>query len=99
MFNNKVEIIELDNGNIEKRYWSLSSISKHGKVVSVGRQCSLVFVEDKDGNEVNIKPTLKKKDAFFTEDIDFYNKITGVDVTLFIGLPQDEFYNKIKENQ
>lgn len=99
MFKNRVEIIELDNGNIEKRYWSLSSISKHDKVVSVGRQCSLVFVEDKDGNEVNIKPTLKKKDAFFTEDIGFYNKITGVDVSPFIGLSQDEFYDKIKENQ
>lgn len=77
------EIYTRPDGLIEERYWSLCSISSHGKTTQVGKRLQAVFVVDSNGYEVNKKSVIPKRDQLFTEDIDFYSSVVGVDVDAF----------------
>lgn len=88
-----LEIIHRDDGFVETRYWTLSSTAYDGKVVSLGKICSAVIVEDKDGNEVNVKPLISVD--IFVEDPEFYSNMIGIDATQFLGLDSDTFCKEI----
>ena len=93
----KIEFFTRPDGLLEERHWGLSSVSYEGKIIQVGKRLHAIFIYDKNGEEVNKKSFISKNDQLFTEDVDFYSNVVGVDVRPFIGLSDKEFHEKILE--
>ena len=96
----QIERIDLKDNYIEYRIWTLGSIDNDGKIVSCGKKCTAKYLATPDNLELLFDETKYITDddnQFYTEDFDFYEKVTGVDRRPYIGLTSQEFYEKIKQ--
>jgi hypothetical protein len=96
----QIEKIVLDNGYIEYRIWSLSTISYDGKITSCGRKCVAKYLATPDDMGLYFNDNMYIKDErneYYTEDFNFYEDLIGINPKQFIGLVDDEFYKKVNE--
>ncbi len=97
----RIEAIKLKNNYTEYRIWSISSISTYGKVTSCGKKCTARYLATPNDSDFCFDDSLYINDEdteWYTEDFDFYKKVVGVDPRPYLNLPNEEFYEKLKQH-